>query len=68
MLLEILILAPYLALAASVFVSGTIAMMCFQMARAPEPAGFGQRDRRAVPRYRGAMKTYRPTTPLQEAA
>lgn len=68
MLLEILILAPYLALAASVIVSGTIATMCFQMGRTPEHAGFGQRDRRAVPRYRGATRTFRPTTPVREAA
>ena len=68
MLLDILILAPYLALAASVIVSGAIATMCFQMGRTPEPAGFGQRDRRAVPRYQGATRTYRPTTPVQEAA
>ena len=68
MLLEFLILAPYLALAASVIVSGAIATMCFQMSRTPEPAGFGQLDRGAVPRYRGATRTYRPTTPLQQAA
>ncbi len=68
MLFEILILAPYLALAATVIVVGSIATMCFQMGRTLEPAGFGQRDRRAAPRYRGAMKTYRPTTPVQEAA
>ena len=36
--LEILILAPYLALAASVTVVCSIAMMCFQMGWAPEPA------------------------------
>ena len=68
MLLEILILAPYIALAASVIVSGAIAKMCFQMGRKPEPAGFGRLDRGAVPRYQRATKIYRPTTPLQEAA
>ena len=68
MLIEILILAPYLALAASVIVSGAIAKMCFQMGRKPEPAGFGRLDRGAAPRDRGATRTYRPMTPLQEAA
>ena len=68
MLLEILILAPYLALAASVIVCGTIAVICFQMGWSTEPAEFGRRDRRTVPRYRGAMKTCRLATPLLEAA
>jgi hypothetical protein len=66
MLLDILTLTPYLALAASFIVTGTIAAVCFT--GQPDPIGFGHsRDRRRVPPYRGAVKAPRHKE-LQEVA
>ena len=68
MLLDILTLAPYLALAASCIVTGSIAVVCFQTGWSPEPTGFGHSgERRRVPPYRGAVKASRESK-VQEAA
>ena len=57
MLLDILPLTPYLALASSFILTGTVAAVCFQTGEPPRATGFGHSsDRRWIPPYRGAVK------------
>ena len=67
MLLNVLTLTPYVAIAASLFLACTVVAVCWQVAKPPRRSGFGiSTDRRRVT-YRGAVKATRPDQ-LQEAA
>ena len=63
MLLDFIQLTPYVAIAATLLLAGTIAAVCMQSAEAPKATGFGtSRDRRRV-FYRGAVGNPRRPTP-----
>jgi hypothetical protein len=67
MLLDVLMLTPYLAIAASVLVVAVVVLVCLQSRQTPDVSGFGHRERRPVPPYRGATKVSR-LSHIQEAA
>jgi hypothetical protein len=67
MLLEAIMYTPYIAIAASLTLAGTVALVCLQSGQPPEASGFHSHDRRRVPRYRGAVKVPRGSQ-VQEAA
>ena len=67
MLLDALMLMPYVAIAASLFLVGTVATVCAQFLMTPHPVGFGLPTERRRVSYRGAVKTVRKSQ-LQEAA
>ena len=68
MLLNVLALTPYLALAACFTVTAVVVSICLQSGQAPKPTGFGHSSgRRRVPQYRGAVPAPR-SSQVQEAA
>ena len=67
MLLNILTLTPYVAIAASLFLASTVMVVCLQFAKPPRRSGFGLTSDRRLVTYRGAVKATR-TARLQEAA
>jgi len=67
MLLDALMLTPYIAVAASLFLVGAVAAVCWHFDRPAPVSGFElPRDRRRV-KYRGAIRATR-VQKLQEAA
>ena len=63
MLLDFIQLTPYLAIAATLLLAGTIAAVCLQSGEVPKATGFGtSSDRRRVS-YRGAVGNPRLPTP-----
>ena len=68
MLLDVLALTPYLALAACFIVTAVVVSICLQSGQAPRPTGFGHSSyRRSIPKYRGAVHAPR-SSQVQEAA
>jgi hypothetical protein len=67
MLLEAIMLTPYIAIAASLTIAGTVTAVWLQSGQPPEAFGFHSHDRRRVPRYRGAVNVKRGSQ-VQEAA
>ena len=67
MLLDLLMLTPYIAIIASLFLIATVTAVCVQFDTAPTSSGFSApRNRRDVS-YRGFIKTDR-ARKVQEAA
>ena len=66
MLLDFIQITPYLAIAATLIVAGTILTVCLQSGDAPKGIGFAaSRDRRRVS-YRGAVGASRKPTPRND--
>jgi hypothetical protein len=66
MLLDLLSITPYIAIAASLFLMGIGTVVYMQFGEAPKPVGFNISRARRTRSYRGFVKARRPT--LKEAA